>query len=537
MILGVLIENEEFLPKYQCLLIDYLSALDDVEVHILRPNRVGISSSRRWKLNKLFWGGFKKIDSIFSWLTWRDADVGQPRKLNHNCTEHVVNLSRCTPILDDVDTSDDLDLPDFDLCVRLGFKILGPRLLSKLSCDVLSYHGGSLTNYRGAPAGFWEWISGERVIKSTLQLLTPELDAGVAIREARTRVVQHSWLQTRNELLKAQIDLIIFEVLRFSRGSSLEKKPATYPKLPLNFNPSIKYTFIGCVKTAINSFWWIAKKMFKRKVWCINITNYRSKPHFGKNSFNLIGTKTEFWADPFIIKEEHNNLVFLCEKYSEGYGKIYRFEIQQLDNSIECVSAKCLLSHPKVHFSYPNLFCEEGRIYLCPEIQNSDKIHVYELNTDATQVINNFSLELDVHFEAFADPNIIKFEDKYYLFITLDFCGSGNLFGNCFVFVAESLRGKFQLLTNDAVFCCTSGRNAGQIYSNDFEVKLMSQAKIFDYGDGLSTKTYCFEKHSFVTSEDVFVPSKSLKNVSNIHHYVIGNHWSLIDYQIKVNRF
>lgn len=69
-----------------------------------------------------------------------------------------------------------------DCLVRFGFGIIRGDVLQAPTYGVLSYHHGDLRNYRGRPAGFWEFMNEEDTIGVTLQQLTDELDAGRAIQ-------------------------------------------------------------------------------------------------------------------------------------------------------------------------------------------------------------------------------------------------------------------------------------------------------------------------------------------------------------------
>lgn len=71
-----------------------------------------------------------------------------------------------------------------DVVIHFGFGILSGKILSQPSYGVLSFHHGDVREYRGAPAGFWEFVNGDYEIGVTLQQLTETLDGGeiVAIK-------------------------------------------------------------------------------------------------------------------------------------------------------------------------------------------------------------------------------------------------------------------------------------------------------------------------------------------------------------------
>jgi len=77
---------------------------------------------------------------------------------------------------------------DLDVALRFGFRILTGGVLTIARYGVWSYHHGDNRVNRGSPAGFWETMSREPVIGSTLQVLTEQLDAG--------QVIYRSWAPT-----------------------------------------------------------------------------------------------------------------------------------------------------------------------------------------------------------------------------------------------------------------------------------------------------------------------------------------------------
>ena len=71
---------------------------------------------------------------------------------------------------------------DLDFLVRFGFGIIRGSVLEAPEYGVFSYHHGDLREYRGRPAGFWEFMEGADTIGVTLQQLTDELDGGGVIQ-------------------------------------------------------------------------------------------------------------------------------------------------------------------------------------------------------------------------------------------------------------------------------------------------------------------------------------------------------------------
>lgn len=71
---------------------------------------------------------------------------------------------------------------DLDFLVRFGFGIIRGNVLDAPEYGVFSYHHGDLREYRGRPAGFWEFMQDADTIGVTLQQLTDKLDGGNVIQ-------------------------------------------------------------------------------------------------------------------------------------------------------------------------------------------------------------------------------------------------------------------------------------------------------------------------------------------------------------------
>ncbi|WP_267642386.1 formyltransferase family protein [Haloarchaeobius amylolyticus] len=93
------------------------------------------------------------------------------------------------------------DLEPLDLVVRFGFGILVGEALTAPTHGVLSYHHGDLTEYRGQPAGFWEFVHDEPTAGITVQRITDELDAGEVFAYEEVDITDaDTWREVRRRL-------------------------------------------------------------------------------------------------------------------------------------------------------------------------------------------------------------------------------------------------------------------------------------------------------------------------------------------------
>ena len=107
-----------------------------------------------------------------------------------------------------------------DVAVRFGFGFLVGPLLTDLEYGVLSYHHGDFREYRGQPAGCWEFIHGRDEVGITLQRISEQLDAGEAvtitsvdIQDART------YAEIRGRLYAESDDLLATAMASIEDGN------------------------------------------------------------------------------------------------------------------------------------------------------------------------------------------------------------------------------------------------------------------------------------------------------------------------------
>src|SRR5437660_325646 len=70
---------------------------------------------------------------------------------------------------------------NLDVLIRFGFNILHGDILKAARYGVWSYHHGDNEFYRGGPAHFWELWEGSLLSGVVLQVLSEELDGGLAL--------------------------------------------------------------------------------------------------------------------------------------------------------------------------------------------------------------------------------------------------------------------------------------------------------------------------------------------------------------------
>jgi hypothetical protein len=121
----------------------------------------------------------------------------------------------------------------------------------------------------------------------------------------------------------------------------------------------------------------------------------------------------KWFADPFILEEDSNNIQLLVEEfdYSIGRGRIARLLIEKKSNKIrEC---HIILDLP-THLSFPVIYRVNGIIYVHPENSASGTSYIYKYDRSADKLVEP-KLMLE---EPITDAIIRKDIDSYRLFAT-----------------------------------------------------------------------------------------------------------------------
>lgn len=122
-------------------------------------------------------------------------------------------------------------LADVDVAIRFGFGILKGDVLTAPSHGILSYHHGDISEYRGRPAGFYEFIHDSPTAGVTVQQLSEDLDAGTVVAMTTCDIEDASSLrEVRSKQFAASPPLLSEAVRRLTIGP-LPEQPETFGPL------------------------------------------------------------------------------------------------------------------------------------------------------------------------------------------------------------------------------------------------------------------------------------------------------------------
>lgn len=118
------------------------------------------------------------------------------------------------------------------------------------------------------------------------------------------------------------------------------------------------------------------KKKYRNKdeQWCLLFYLRQKDPQLQKGFQKIMPPKDRFYADPFIVKEDNNYIIFIEEfVYRQNKGHISYLKINQ---DGEYSKPKKILECP-YHLSYPFVFKFKSEYYMIPETSENKSIDLY----------------------------------------------------------------------------------------------------------------------------------------------------------------
>ena len=242
-----------------------------------------------------------------------------------------------------------------------------------------------------------------------------------------------------------------------------------------------------------------------------------------------------WYADPFVLSIDHDEIIVLVEEWVDelSRGRLTKLTIDKKDYSIK--SLKPILES-QTHLSFPNIWKENGKVYVYPENYQSGGLYIYEYDFINDSLINKQLLVP----EPLLDAQIVKINGIYYLFGINE--GKGVLQNNyLYIYKALSLFGPYsyhQELYNEEKI----ERGAGAII--ECNGKLYRPAQCCENGYGKSLIFYQLELDSKECFSEIKVGnmlpnpkgrySEKLHTFNRCDNYVVvdGNEYN---YQILVN--
>jgi hypothetical protein len=425
---------------------------------------------------------------------------------------------------------------NLDVLIRFGFNILHGDILKAARYGIWSYHHGDNEFYRGGPAHFWEMWEGSPLSGVVLQVLSEELDGGLALCKSlfategapsvsRNRFTPY-WgaaemiIRKLNELHRYGWDLVREKALPptpYQGKRKIYRTPSNLDVLrwlgPVLARKAISYPF----REKIVQHWKIACRVNGQPLYSSD-----SKPDL--TGFRWIDPpKGSFWADPFAFEINGK-----CWLFFEDYS--YR----QRRAHIACaeISAQGALGTPLVclddpgrHYSYPHIFRAGSDIFMIPESANSDSVTLFRCQ----QFPDKWVREATLLQGKFVDTTVWEHGGLWWLMTTS--AEPSSRAGSLLLFYSESVRGEWHFHPANPISTdIRRNRGAGRVFRNHTQLIRPSQSCAPSYGYSFTFNEITeLSKTSYSERSFKTITPDACKGLSGIHTYNHAGNLELID--------
>ena len=279
----------------------------------------------------------------------------------------------------------------------------------------------------------------------------------------------------------------------------------------------------------IDTFKYYLKKIFKKDYnnWMLGlVSNDINKINLKKTIF-FKSPSSEFWADPFLFINKKKKYVFF-EKYLKKENKGI-LSVGELKNN-KLVNIKDILKKD-YHLSYPFIFKKGKSYFLIPETHEKKRLEVY--------IAKDFPYDWKLYSTAFhgeivADPTLLSYKNKLWLFINKTKNNLNNLNKNLYIYQISDL--KFTKIishkNNPVISSLIGGRNAGNIFKEKkkiYKPTQINKKNIYGYGLCIS-EIKKLTLNIYVENKIRTIKPNFLKNLKGTHHLSRSGKDSMMDF-------
>ena len=228
---GILVDDTN-IDKWQANAIEYLLENSNAEISLIIENNQGLNFDKyiHSMLDDGVWAFHEGIGLLKRKLGNYPSYREQVELLDVVNSEPVV--LQCEPIPTNKigvrfpESAVNFVSCEADVLIRFGFGFIVGGILTAPEYGVLSYHHGNIREFRGRPAGFWEFMSNQDSVGITVQQLTEDLDAGAIAAEKEVDISKlNTWQDIKHELFMQSYDLLL-EAVRNTKSGDLQEVSA-----------------------------------------------------------------------------------------------------------------------------------------------------------------------------------------------------------------------------------------------------------------------------------------------------------------------
>ena len=406
---------------------------------------------------------------------------------------------------------------NLDIILQLEFSALSGSILQAARYGIWSFYHSGVADNRVRLAGFSETVKNE-------PFHTVMLHDGKNIIDRACLNLYWSFFRANNDLLENSVALLLKNINRLLRQGAVETGEPISQYLFSGKNPGLNHTFIYLFKFYSSVFQRILCKFFPVKrlnCWALFLGrgNFLEKDLSALNPAAM--PKDVFWADPFLYRHENQLYVFFeAYPYKTGKGKLSAGRVVEEGNERYKVTDVVDILDLKYHLSYPQIFEEDGQVFLMPETYQNKRLEVYRCT--------HFPEKWELYSTAFTGEEMVDttyFRDdngERWLFLNKGWTFDSELH----IYKIDSL--KMENITahasNPVILDCRLARSGGVIFRLGNEVYRPSQINTHGiYGKGLQIsriKKLTLDEFEYEPAAEIYpVFRKGLTGMHHLHQY------------------
>ena len=225
-----------------------------------------------------------------------------------------------------------------------------------------------------------------------------------------------------------------------------------------------------------------------------------------------------WYADPFILEYNDDEIVLLVEDYSDSdqKGKISQLLIDR--HKMELKDVKVILELD-THLSFPIIIKKDDKVYIYPENSAAHTLDLYEYDRENERCIKVCQLSKEI----LADAVISDALGQKMLFATKN---NGNVLD---VYQYDEANESF-VISSNVVFDENIARNAGDFFECDGQLYRAAQECNFTYGHALSIQRITKEGDAIKMNEvrRIMPP----KHAIGIHTFNVYKDLTVVDVKV-----
>ena len=271
----------------------------------------------------------------------------------------------------------------------------------------------------------------------------------------------------------------------------------------------------------------IFRKVFSKKyIWNIGFLREKFNKENLKNINIFKNLHNRFIADPFLIKHDKKNYVFVEDYCFENKkGSISCF---LLEDNKEKFLGKVI--EEKFHLSFPFLFKFNEKIYMCPETSEINEIRIYECLEFPTKWKYKKTLIKNIFA---VDTLLFKKDSRWWLLTNTD---SNNINYSSELSIFYSNEGPLtenwnEHKNNPLIVDANNARNGGLIFDNNEIYRVNQKIGYNIYGAELDVNLIKeINEENYVEDKIYNIKPNFLKNTIGVHHLSYNDEYSVIDF-------